>query len=181
MPHYRRVYMPGGWYFFTVVSFERRPILTTAVGLKSLRIALDTTKSRHPFTTVAWVVLPDHLHCIWQLPESDADYSTRWRLIKTYFTREYLRALVVTTQEVTPSRARHREKAVWQRRFWEHCIRDDEDLRRHINYIHFNPVKHGFVTEATDWRQSSIHRPEYLETTQMRDFDEEEISVLEPE
>lgn len=181
MPHYRRVYMPGGWYFFTVVTFERRPILTTTIGVKSLRHAIDTTRTRYPFTTVAWVVLPDHLHCIWQLPENDSDFSTRWRLIKTYFTREYLRSSGVVNLEVNPSRTRQREKAVWQRRFWEHCIRDDEDLRRHISYIHLNPVKHGFVTQATDWRYSSIHRPEYLEMFQARGVDEEEISVMEPE
>ncbi len=181
MPHYRRVYIPGSWYFFTVVTFERRPILTTPSSPKSLQTAIDTTRTRYPFTTVAWVLLPNHLHCIWQLPERDADFSTRWRLIKTYFTREYLRGSGVTHQEVTPSRARHGEKAVWQRRFWEHCIRDDEDLRRHINYIHYNPVKHGLVTEALDWRLSSIHRSEYREMFDRRGLDVEKISVMEPE
>ena len=164
MPNYRRVYVSGAWYFFTVVTYDRRPILTTQSGLAALKSAIVETRIRRPFTSIAWVILPNHLHYIWKLPDGDADFSTRWSIIKWRFTREFLRGTDATSGERSVSRKRHRERNVWQRRFWEHCIQDDEDLRRHIDYIHYNPVKHGLVEELLQWRFSSAHRPEYMES-----------------
>ncbi len=161
MPHYRRLYIPGSWYFFTVVTHERNPILTSRLARRSLRTAIDATRHGYPFTTVAWVVLPDHLHCIWQMPDGDADFTTRWRLIKTRFTKSYLRSGGVEITDLSISRVRRKERGVWQRRFWEHCLRDEADLRSHIAYIHHNPVKHGLVEDSRAWPYSSIHRPEY--------------------
>jgi putative transposase len=161
MPHYRRLYIPGSWYFFTVVAHERRPILISELARKSLRTAIDATRAAFPFTTVAWVLLPDHLHCIWRLPDGDADFTTRWRLIKTRFGRSYLRAGGVAATEISSSRLRRKEHGVWQRRFWEHCLRGEDDLQYHIAYIHHNPVKHGLVEEPRAWPHSSIHRHEY--------------------
>ena len=164
MSNYRRVYIPGSWYFFTVVTYKRQPILTTETGLAALKAAVVETRAKYPFTSIAWVILPDHLHYIWQLPDGDADFSTRWSLIKWRFTRGYLRGEGGTNGDRSASRKRHREQNIWQRRFWEHCIRDDEDLERHIDYIHYNPVKHGLVHEPLQWRFSSAHRAEYKES-----------------
>lgn len=161
MPHYRRLYIPGSWYFFTVVTHERRPILTSEIARRSLLTAVDTTRQRYPFESVAWVLLPDHLHCIWKMPDGDADFTTRWRLIKTRFSRSYLSGGGIEVNELSTSRIRRKERGIWQRRFWEHCLRDDDDLRYHIEYIHYNPVKHGLTRESHTWRYSSIHRPEY--------------------
>jgi len=161
MPHYRRLYVPGSWYFFTVVTHERRPILTSEIARKSLRTAIDSTRAGFPFTTVAWVLLPDHLHCIWQTPEKDTDFTTRWRLIKTRFSRSYIKGGGLEVKELSESRRRRKERGIWQRRFWEHCLRDDDDLRYHIAYIHYNPVKHGLVEDSRAWPYSSIHRPDY--------------------
>ena len=102
----------------------------------------------------AVVILPDHLHCIWQLPEKDSDFSSRWRLIKAHFSRS-----ITTTQEyISKSRLRKNERGLWQRRFWEHVICDEKDYVRHIEYIHYNPVKHGYVHRVRDWKYSSFHR-----------------------
>jgi len=161
MPHYRRLYIPGSWYFFTVVSHDRRPILTSPLARQSLRAAIDTTRQGYPFKAVAWVLLPDHLHCIWQMPDGDADFTTRWRLIKTRFTRFYLRSGGIEIMERSASRLRRKERGIWQRRFWEHCLRDEDDLQSHISYIHNNPVRHGLVEDSRAWPYSSIHLPEY--------------------
>jgi putative transposase len=110
---------------------------------------------RHPFGIDAAVVLPEHLHCIWTLPAEDSDYSMRWRLIKSFFSRQCgdeVRA------EISASRRRKKEQAVWQRRFWEHCIRDQRDWVRHVEYIHYNPVRHGLVRAPRDWQYSSFHK-----------------------
>lgn len=114
-------------------------------------IALERT--RRPFSVIAWVVLPEHLHCIWRLPEGDADYATRWRRIKTDFSRRMSK-----TEYRSSIRRARGERGIWQRRYWEHAIRDEIDLRRHIDYIHFNPVKHGHVDAVRDWPFSSFHR-----------------------
>jgi putative transposase len=135
MSDYRRLYVPGGSYFFTVVTYERQRLFVSAQRVKELRQAFRYVMMRRPFTTIAGVVLPDHLHCLWQLPEGDCDFSTRWQMIKTEFSR---RLPASTKKDGT--------KAVWQPRFWEHVIRDEEDFRRHFDYIHYNPVKHGFVS-----------------------------------
>ncbi len=146
---YRRLYREGGTYFFTVVTENRRPILIS--NIDNLRSAFRHVKKRHPFSIDAIVILPDHLHAIWKLPENDSDFSTRWMLIKKRFS-SFLYDFPVST--IKKSR---REKGIWQRRFWEHLIRNDEDLKRHYDYIHYNPVKHGYVSKPADWQYSSFH------------------------
>jgi putative transposase len=130
MPNYRRNYVPGGTYFFTVVTYQRRPILTTALGRTCLRQALQEVGAGRHFTIDAVVLLPDHLHCLWTLPPRDHRYSLRWGKIKEAFTRTYLDAGGQEGRR-TASRVRHRERAIWQRRFWEHTIRDEQDLKVH--------------------------------------------------
>jgi putative transposase len=155
--NYRRARQEGGCLFFTVVTYDRRRFLTENRARECLRAAWDETLRLHPFEVVAVCLLPDHLHCIWRLPEGDEDYSSRWARIKAGFTRRYLRA---GGEEATQTRSRRdrRERGVWQRRFWEHRIRDGTDLQRHVDYIHFNPVKHGLVPQIHDWPWSSFHR-----------------------
>jgi putative transposase len=152
---YRRA-RAGGWtYFFTVVTYRRRRFLCEPENVGHLREAFRYVMARHPFEIDAFVLLPDHLHCIWTLPEGDSDFSTRWRLIKSAFTRacgEAYRGIVYG------SRRQKGEQAVWQRRFWEHQIRDERDLIQHVEYIHYNPVKHGLVKAPVDWEYSSFHR-----------------------
>jgi putative transposase len=157
MSHYRRANDPGGCYFFTVVTYRRQSFLTDDLARGCLRHAWRTVRERRPFELVALCLLPDHLHCIWRLPPDDADFSTRWASIKGVFTREYLRRGGLDAIR-NASHIHRREAALWQRRFWEHKIRDEVDLARHINYIHFNPVKHGLVTDPADWAWSTYHR-----------------------
>lgn len=152
---YRRAKTPGAAYFFTVVTFRRRPILCEPDNLALLRTAFKTVKSRHPFTIDAIAVLPDHLHCLWTLPPGDHDYPMRWNAIKTHFTR-YCAAEYKTSPSAV--RQRKREQAVWQRRYWEHQIRDESDFERHCDYIHWNPAKYGLVRRVRDWPYSSFHR-----------------------
>ncbi len=157
MPEYRRARIQGGTYFFTVVTYHRLPILTDDKARIILKEAWMDVMKRFPFTQDAVCLLPEHIHCVWTLPEGDLDYSIRWREIKRYFTREYQKkygGLEVPDE----SRVKRREGTIWQRRFWEHSIRDQEDLNRHIEYIHFNPVKHGLVKSVSDWPWSSFHR-----------------------
>jgi len=156
MSRYRRVRLEGGEFFFTVVTYRRRPILTTDLGVQCLRNAWRETNATMPFEVEAVCVLPDHIHTIWSLPEGDDDYPARWRKIKGIFSREY-RAAGGSDGEAGASRRRRREVEVWQRRFWEHRIRDVDDFYRHVEYIHFNPVKHGHVTSLADWPWSSFH------------------------
>jgi len=152
MSRYRRVKIKGGMFFFTVALANRRSeLLVRNVDL--LRRAYRTIRDRRPFETVAICILPDHLHAIWQLPEDDADYAMRWNLIK----RGFSHALPPSASR-SSSKIVRREKGIWQRRYWEHMIRDDEDLARYVGYIHFNPVKHGLVPRACDWPHSSFHR-----------------------
>ena len=150
--HYRRVRVAGGTYFFTVNLADRSCRLLVE-RIHELRAAVQTVKRRHPFVIDAMVVLPEHLHTVWTLPESDADYSTRWGLIKAAFSRS-----IAAGECPHRSRTARGERGIWQRRFWEHTIRDDADLCRHIDYIHYNPVKHGYVTRPVEWPFSSIHR-----------------------
>jgi putative transposase len=152
MTNYRRNFVPGGSYFFTVNLAERRlRLLTQHIDL--LRHSFRYARARHPFTIEAIVVLPDHLHAIWTLPEEDADFSTRWRLIKSAFSRG-----LSPDERLSESRAAKAERGIWQRRYWEHTLRDDRDFARHVDYIHFNPVKHGYVARVRDWPHSSFHR-----------------------
>jgi putative transposase len=143
MPNYRRLRNPGGTYFFTVVTHRRIPILCRSDARTALRFALDRTRIRYPFQSIAWILLPDHLHCVWELPEGDSDFSTRWRLIKRRFTH------------ILSDKAEHLKPPYWQKRFWEHCIRGQADLNQHIQYIHLNAVKHGFVATPEDWPYST--------------------------
>jgi putative transposase len=149
---YRRARAEGGTFFFTVNLADRSSTLLVDHA-DDLRHAIRTVRAAHPFEITAIVVLPEHLHCVWTLPVRDADYATRWSLIKAGFSR-----CLPVTEFIRDSRARKRERGLWQRRYWEHQIRDDEDLRRHIDYIHFNPVKHGHVSSPAAWRYSSLHR-----------------------
>ncbi|WP_197673284.1 REP-associated tyrosine transposase [Leptolyngbya sp. O-77] len=124
-------------------------------NLQLLRSAFHQVQQRHPFTIDAIVVLPDHLHCLWTLPKSDANYSSRWRLLKSEFSRHCPSRY---KRQRSQSRQHKGEQAIWQRRFWEHQIRDEADLIRHVDYIHYNPVRHGFVEAPKDWVYSSFHR-----------------------
>jgi putative transposase len=160
MPRYRRLFVPGGTYFFTVNLLDRSDdLLTREIG--KLRSAWAYAAKRHPFDTVASVILPDHLHCIWRLPPDDKDFPIRWRLIKTEFSRSLSKEADASTGR------RKRERGIWQRRYWEHSIRDDEDLNRHVDYIHFNPVKHQHVTDPNHWPYSTWHqyKKEYGKTS----------------
>lgn len=157
MPSYLRWYVPGGTYFFTVVTHQRRPILTTPVARKCLREAFRRVREKTPFETVAVVLMPDHLHTVWTLPPEDADYSGRWGRVKEAFTRAYLSA-GGSEGERDPSRVSKRERGVWQHRFWEHVVRDENDLSRCVDYIHWNPVKHGLVARVAEYPWSSFRQ-----------------------
>lgn len=152
---YRRSLTEGGTYFFTVVTHDRRKFLCSTENVSLLREAFRFVMTYHPFKIDAFVLLPDHLHCIWTLPEGDNDFSTRWRLIKNTFTHTCDPVLRGNTNI---SRQKKGEQAIWQRRFWEHQIRDNDDLTRHVEYIHYNPVKHGLADAPRDWEYSSFHR-----------------------
>ncbi len=147
---YRRLYQPGARYFFTVVTENREPLLI--VHIERLRAAFHLCLSRYPFEIDAIVVLPEHIHTIWRLPENDADFSKRWMVIKRKFSAG------LPSRVVSDSKTKKREKGIWQRRFWEHYIRDEDDWRRHVDYIHFNPVKHGYVSKPQDWQHSSFNQ-----------------------
>ena len=151
---YRRTRQPGGYYFFTVNLQQRNThLLTEKIDL--LRAAFRKVMQGHPFVLDSIVVLPDHLHCIWILPERDTDYPKRWSLIKQNFSRSLP---FNQTEVINPSRKRRSERGIWQRRYWEHYIRDEKDLSAHRNYIHLNPVKHGYVKRPEEWEFSSIHK-----------------------
>lgn len=198
MPNYRRADIPGATYFFTVVSHRRRPMLCDDTVRMALRQAITAVKNKHAFTIDAWILLPDHLHCIWTLPENDYAYSVRWSMIKRLVTqavgargapcggdagfgahgalyedsllegrvrrahREYPEQIHpdhrVHYPHVLASRMRRREGCIWQRRFWEHRIRDQSELNRCLDYLHWNPVKHGYVSRVADWPYSTFHR-----------------------
>ncbi len=153
MRTYVRARFPGGMYFFTVNLAERRGNALLIEQIAWLRAAFAHTAEERPFAMPAIVVLPDHLHCLWRLPPGDFDFPTRWRLIKSRFSRA-----VPDIERRSRSRLTKRERGIWQRRYWEHLIRDDEDYRRHVDYIHYNPVKHGYVTKPGLWPYSSFAR-----------------------
>jgi len=157
MPNYIRAKFEGGYYFFTVVTYRRAKLFRTELARHCLREAIETTRSRWPFETIAFCLLFEHLHCIWKLPEDDADFSKRWASIKGRFSNTYLK-LSGQRKHASPSRARKGEVSIWQRRFWEHQIRDENDLQRHVDYIHYNPVKHGLVRQVDDWPWSTYHK-----------------------
>lgn len=152
MPHYIRAYVPGGTYFFTVNLLERKRRLLVE-RIDALRNAFRIVKQQRPFRIDAIVILPDHLHCIWTMQPDDCDYSTRWRLIKSAFS-----GTIEPGERLTRRRQVKSERGIWQRRFWEHAIRDQDDFDRHLDYIHYNPVKHGWVEKVSEWPHSSFHR-----------------------
>jgi putative transposase len=149
---YRRADVAGATYFFTVNLLDRQQTLLTD-HISLLKRCVRTVKHHHPFQINAMVVLPDHLHAIWTLPDGDANFSKRWMLIKSAFSRSLPKTAYLKTNRIAK-----RERGIWQRRFWEHLIRNEADYERHVDYIHFNPVKHGYVDRAADWPYSSIHR-----------------------
>ena len=153
MPNYRRYRLPGGAWFFTVNLLERRDNDLLIREIDLLRVCVARERARRPFEIVAWVVLPEHMHWIWRLPEGDTDYPTRWRRIKTDLSRSLQR-----TERRSSVRIRRGERGIWQRRYWEHAIRDGMDMRHHIDDIHYNPVKHGYVERPVDWPHSSFRR-----------------------
>jgi len=153
MPNYRRAWCPGGTYFFTVNLLNRRGNNLLIEHINLLRASVWTVKQRHPFNIHGWVILPDHLHCILELPGDGTDFSTRWRLIKMGFSKALPRL-----ERISPSRQQRGERGIWQRRFWEHLIRDEADFLAHMDYIHINPVKHGLVKCVVDWPYSTFHR-----------------------
>ncbi|MBI4962943.1 MAG: transposase [Desulfomonile tiedjei] len=143
MPNYRRQYFGTAW-FFTVVTFRRSPLFGNETARACLLEAVDYCRERYPFVIGGWVLLPDHMHCIWHLEDRDTDFSRRWSIIKRKFTKAF--------------RERgNQEPPFWQKRFWEHCIRDERDYENHLNYIHFNPVKHGYVRCPNEWQWTSFH------------------------
>ncbi len=152
MPDYRRNRLSGGTYFFTVNLCERDLDLLTE-KIDALRAAVRLVRARRPFHIDGWVVLPDHLHCIWTLPQGDADFSARWKAIKIAFAKT-----IPTTERLSPVRRRKGERGIWQRRFWEHTIRDARDFAAHMDYLHWNPVKHGHAATVLAWPYSSFHR-----------------------
>jgi putative transposase len=152
MTSYRRNFVAGASFFFTVNLADRRQKLLTEY-MEPLRSAFKYTQARHPFTIDSIVVLPDHLHAIWTLPEGDADFAMRWRLIKSTFSRA-----LPAGEGISASRLSKGERAIWQRRYWEHMLRDEGDFSRHVDYIHYNPVKHGHVSCVKHWPYSSFHR-----------------------
>jgi len=152
---YRRAFVSGASFFFTLVTEKRRPLFASAEAVDVLREAFRTVGVKRPFELDAIVVLHDHLHCIWTLPSNDADFATRWRLIKTWFSKHCDPTLRPVINGIQTKR---QEQAIWQHRYWEHLLRDEIDFQRHVEYIHYNPVKHGYVTSPSDWPHSSFRR-----------------------
>lgn len=155
MSDYRRAYLKGGTFFFTVVTYKRYPIFKEDAAIDLLRECFQTTMASYPFRTDAIVVLPDHLHTIWTLPDNDPDFSIRWKRIKGTLCRHYRGC---STEDISESMRRKKEKGVWHRRFWEHMIRDQADFNRLCDYIHYNPVKHGLVSSPLEWKNSSFKK-----------------------
>lgn len=149
---YRRVWQQGGTYFFTVNLLQRKGNGLLIRHIQALREAVKVVKARHPFEIHGWVVLPEHFHCVLELPPDDADYATRLRLIKAGFSKS-----LPKTERRSAVRVRRGERGIWQRRYWEYLIRDEADYRAHLDYIHYNPVKHGWAKQVKDWPYSTFH------------------------
>jgi putative transposase len=155
--NYRRARVPGGTYFLTVVTEHRATFLCQNTARICFRSALESCRQRWPFTIDAIVLLPEHIHTMWTLPPGDSDFPMRWGWIKKEFTKSWLAAGGVE-QPQSRSRQRNGRRGIWQRRYWEHAIRDEEDFERHFDYIHYNPVKHGLALSPGDWPLTSFHR-----------------------
>jgi len=157
MSNYRRDQTLGGTWFFTVVAYKRMPIFCEQEFRRSLKRAIQRAREKLPFKIDAWILLPDHLHCVWTLPDGDANFSHRWKMIKQYVSHDcqnHYRNL----SNLTEAKIQRRESAIWQRRFWEHKIRDEKDFLNHLNYIHYNPVKHGHCNKPSQWPYSSFQK-----------------------
>jgi putative transposase len=157
MPQYRRWLIPGATYFFTVVTYQRRPIFQSAQAVHLLGEVMRAVRKSAPFHTIAVVVLPEHLHCVWSLPPEDTDFSTRWKKIKRDFTVRWIEAGGEDSPVSVPRHSRG-ELGIWQGRFWEHQVRDEDDLEHCCDYIHYNPVKHGHATSPGAWPWSTLNR-----------------------
>lgn len=157
MSHYRRYFQPGGTYFFTLKTEFNASLFANDNAVRLLGTILRKTQNKWPFEMPAIVLLPDHWHALWTLPPGDSNYSARLGWLKLQFTGNYLRA-GGKEQWTSASRRRNRRRGVWQRRFWEHTIEDENDYERHFDYIHWNPVKHGYVKSPAEWPHSSFHR-----------------------
>jgi len=153
MPNYRRAWHPGGTYFFTVNLLQRTDNDLLVRHIDVLRESVKWVRHAHPFAIHAWVVLPEHLHCVISLPPGDADFALRWRLIKMRFSKT-----IPDKEWISATRQRRGERGIWQRRYWEHLIRDEKDFSAHMDYVHINPVKHGLVERVIDWPYSTFHR-----------------------
>jgi len=161
MPNYVRWRERGATYFFTVITYQRRPLFNGNDARRLLRRAFAETRQRWPFEQFACVLLPDHLHCVWTLPDNDEDFPKRWSFLKRKFAQAY-RASGRTTASVTERMQRKRELGVWQPRYWEHRIRNEDELYAYRDYVHLNPVKHGYVADPYDWPHSTVHRHQRL-------------------
>ena len=158
MVNYRRNFITGGTFFFTVTLQNRKSrLLVEKINL--LKEAVQRVKDQHPFQIKAYVILPEHLHMIWELPKGDSNYSQRWKKIKVQFSKS------IQKSGFELSKTKHNEYRLWQRRFWEHTIKDMLDFENHVNYIHYNPIKHGLVKELRDWPYSSFHH--YVQNGQL--------------
>ena len=151
---YRRVLLPGATYFFTLVAHKRAKLFADAANVDRWRTAVAKVRSKRPFVIEAEVILPDHLHVLWTMPDGDADYATRIRLVKTEFTKSLTLGGLVAS--VNKSRVQKGEREIWQRRYFEHTIRDERDFQARFDYIHYNPVKHALVNRAADWPHSTF-------------------------
>ncbi len=151
--NYRRAWHKGGTYFFTVNCLQRKNNDCLVCNIDLLRAVIAKVKKTHPFHIHAWVVLPEHMHCVIELPEGDADYARRWMLIKMFFSRG-----IPKNERRSKTRIERRERGIWQRRYWEHLIRDERDYQAHMDYVHINPVKHGLVVQVKDWPYSTFHK-----------------------
>jgi putative transposase len=150
---YRRAWHKGGTYFFTVNLLQRTNNDLLVQHIETLRAVVKKVKNTHPFIIHAWVVLPEHMHCVIELPSDDADFATRWRLIKAGFSKA-----IPKCERRSNVRIRRGERGIWQRRFWEHLIKNEADFQAHIDYVHINPLKHGLISQVKDWPYSTFHK-----------------------
>ena len=157
---YKRVFVPGGTYFFTAVTHLRQPIFLDENAISVFKSGLIKIKKDYPFKINAMVILPDHIHTIWTLPENDANYPTRWRLIKSYFSHYWTKKMP-NPLEKSASRMMKNENSIWQRRFWEHTITNEGDYLQHMEYVLYNPVKHGYVNDPKDWKYTFMTNNDY--------------------
>ena len=173
MTQNRRLYIPGGTYFFTLVTYNRINLFNDPEARQVLKEVWKSVQTKYPFTLDAFCLLPDHLHCLWTLPANDSQYSSRWNLIKNQFSKKY-KSIINISMQKSDSQTPKQESIFWQRRFWEHYIRDEDDFEKHFDYIHYNPVKHGYVQNPIDWQWSTFEKYLHL------GYYEPDWGVIEP-